>query len=174
MAAGIGAQAGDFHRDAVAGKALDDVVDAQELGHAALVLKHDLDAAAQQAGVDIVADADADVGRDAQAMRRLQDQVGDAACHIVAMLVRPAQLQIGCVEGKVANEVEDRLFVGEDSGGCCRARSRAGAVHPYGPASRCRHTCVPGRSYHEIHWHGLAECLRRLREQPAVHGRHVQ
>jgi len=66
VAAGIGAQPGNLERVAAASEAPGGAVDAEELGKAGSVGKHDFHPTAEQPGIDLRADAHAHVGRDLQ------------------------------------------------------------------------------------------------------------
>jgi len=71
----IGTLSRHLERDAVPRKALYNRLDPEELGRPRLVLKLDLDASTEQPWIDVLPHAHADIRRDAQLVRGLQDQV---------------------------------------------------------------------------------------------------
>ncbi len=78
-----------------------------------LVLEHDLDATAQQAGVHAIAYAHAHVGRNLQPVRGFEHQVRDAVGDVLSLGVRPAELEVGRVAQQQAGQVKGRLLVGQ-------------------------------------------------------------
>ncbi len=105
-------------------------------------------------------------------MRGFQHQVGERVGHILAVLVGPAQLDVGGVAQQQAGDVEDRLFIGQDAGG--RVALVIGQQQHVQPAQRAAAVVhARGDLVPEDPLAGLPEGARGLGDQAMVDVGHL-
>jgi len=113
VAAGVGALTPQRDVEAVARKALSGALDAEKLRHTGFVGEQHFDAAPKQAGVHLIAHADANIRRNLEAVRRFQHNVRDCIGDIIPGSVRPAELQVSRVAQQQASDMKNGFLVGQ-------------------------------------------------------------
>ena len=115
MASGVCALPSECDRVSVAGKADACLVDTEEFRNSGPVFEHDLHTAAEEIGIHVLSDADADVDGDFQSVDRFENEVGKLIGGVVAVRIRAAKLCVARVHDELTDQMKDGFFIGEDA-----------------------------------------------------------
>ena len=171
VAAGGHAAARQLLRVAAAHEAFHQCLVAGIARPALLVLEEERDGPAEEFRIDLVMEANGQVGRDVELVRRLEREIGEAARTVVVVFVRTRQLPVAAVLQEEAREIEHGLVVGQDARADIAFVERIEQILQLA----ARAAAVVGAAEHRepaAPLHGLAEGGRRLGRQFQVDRAH--